>query len=824
MRMRDHGLFANAASLLLCGLLAGLVVAAATFPALAMVGLTAKAGADTFEKMPTDFDILPSSQISNVYASDGKTQLASLYDENRRDVKLSDVAVVMQQAMVAAEDKSFYEHRGVDLKGVVRAFVKNQQTGSQQGASTLTMQYVRQVISYSAKTPEQVIEATEQTPARKVREMKYAIALEKQISKAEVLERYLNIAAFGNSAYGIWAASQVYFNKQPSELTLPEAALLASLVKAPTTYNPATESGKPLALERSRNYTLKNMIELGYIDQAQYNEAIAVDPEITGNRPPQGCTEIMRPDLGAGFFCDYLLRWWGEQKAFGDNQYERENRLLSGGYKVTTSLDLNTQAAAFKYAKERPNGAKTPVTDSRAVMLAAVEPGTGRVQALATNRVFSNDQSSNGKNTNKVKRAAGQKGNYPNTTVPLITGDADVPGYQAGSVFKIFTVAAALENGIPLNYTMNAPVQAKTKYIIDPSSSAACPGTHFYCPTNAGASMAGTYTMWGAFGKSVNTYFVPLQEQVGAEKVIDMAKRLGIKFRAKGTVKEPNDYERSENESYAHQWGAFTLGVSSTTPLDMATAWATLAADGTYCAPTPVLEIIDRDGNKVAAGNPQCSPEPVVAPDVARGAIDAARCPVGDHSSTSHCAGGTASAIRGIVGKPVAGKTGTTDDDRTATMTVTTKQLAVSGFIVDPDWPTHAGIGDHPIINNSVAYLLKDAMAGKATVDFTAPSQTIVNGHQKSIPSVKCLSVEDATKKLTRAGFKPYNNNTQVASECPAGAVAGTNPGSKAVKGAAVELLISRGPGNAVPGNGPPGNGNAGNGNTPEATLPSRQR
>ncbi|MBT8225132.1 MAG: PASTA domain-containing protein [Dactylosporangium sp.] len=808
MRTRDRGLITNAASLLLCGLLAGLVVAAAAFPVLAMAGLTAKAGADTFEQMPTDFDIRPSSQISNVFASDGTTQLASLYDENRRDVKLSDVAPVMQQAMVAAEDKSFYKHRGVDLKGVARAFVKNQQTGSTEGASTLTMQYVRQVIQYSAKTPQQVIDATEQTPARKIREMKYAIALEKELSKEEVLERYLNIAAFGESAYGVWAASQVYFAKPPAELALAEAALLASLVKAPTTYNPASETGKPLALERSRNYTLKNMLQMGFITQTQYDEAVQVEPTIVGKRPPQGCTEVLRPDLGAGFFCDYLLRWWADQKAFGDNQYERENRLLSGGYKITTSLDIATQEAAFKYAQQRPSGATTPVSDSRAVMMAAVEPGTGRVHALATNRVFSNDQSGNGTNTNPGKR--NQKGNYPNTTVPLVTGGPEVPGYQAGSVFKIFTVAAALEKGLTLDYTMNAPTRAKTKYIIDPSSPAACDGP-YYCPQNASASMAGTHNMWGAFGRSVNTYFVPLQEQIGSENVVSVAKRLGIRFRAKGTAQNPNDYEFSENAKYAHQWGAFTLGVSATTPLDMATAWATLAADGKYCEPTPVLEILDRDGNKVSAGDPQCSSTPVIAPEVAQGAIDAARCPVGDKSSTSRCTGSTAGAIRGIVKRPVAGKTGTTDDDRTATMTVTTKQLAISGFMVDPDWPTHPRVGKHPIINNAVAFTLKDAMAGKPAVNFTAPPQSVVSGKQVKVPSVKCLSVSEATRKLSKSGFKPYNNNQQVASDCPLGTVAATNPSGRAVKGGAIELLISKGQNNAAP-------------ELPETSTPTRRR
>ncbi|MBN1172581.1 MAG: transglycosylase domain-containing protein [Micromonosporaceae bacterium] len=702
-------------------MLAGLVVAGLALPTVALTGLGAKAGADTFEQMPTEFDILPSAQVSDIYASDGTTLLAHVYDENRRDVPLSKVAPVMQQAMVSSEDKNFYEHRGVDLKGIARAFAKNRQTGSQEGASTLTMQYVRQVIQYSAKTPEQVIEATEQTPARKLREIKFATALEKQLTKEQILERYLNIASFGEGAYGIQAASQIYFGKSAAELTLPEAALLAALVKAPSRYNPATAEGKPLALERSRNYVMANMVEMGYITQAQADEARTTEPVVTGQRLSQGCTEVARSEIGTGFFCDYFVRWWNDQEAFGANQYERSSRLASGGYKIITSLNLATQQAASAYARSRPGGARTDTNNPKAVLLAAVEPGTGRIQALATNRAFSNDQSGNGANTNRVKRAAGQKGNYPNTTVPLITGGPDVPGYQAGSVFKIFTLVAALESGLPLSFTMDAPQVAKTHYIIDPSSPAACPGTHFYCPTNAG-NMAGRYTMWGAFGRSVNTFFVPLEEKVGAQKVVDAAKRLGIRFRA------DSDAQLATNAS---QWGAFTLGVSASTPLDMATAWATLAADGTYCEPTPVIEIVDRNGNKVEAGNPRCTPN-VVAPDVARAAIDAARCPVGDRSATTRCVGSTAGALRGIVGKPLAGKTGTTDGNNTATMTITTRQLAISGYIVDPDWPMHPNVGNHPIINNAVAYTMRDAMAGQPAINFPGPSASMVGGGGKA--------------------------------------------------------------------------------------------
>ncbi|MET7392325.1 transglycosylase domain-containing protein [Dactylosporangium sp. NPDC005572] len=799
MRKREHGLLPNAASLLLCGLLAGLVVAAAAFPAVAMSGLAAKAGADTFDNLPTDIDVLPSPQISYVYASDGKTLLAMMYDENRRDVKLADVAEVMRHAIVAAEDNRFYQHRGVDVKGVARAFVANQNAGGQteQGASTLTMQYVRQAISYSAKTPQEVVDATDKTPTRKLREMKYAIDLEKKLSKDEILERYLNIAAYGHGSYGIFAAAHVYFEKDPKDLTLPEAALIAGLVKAPGTSDPATADGLPVALARQK-YVLNQMVAMGYINKQQADEAAAVKLNIVGKRTPEGCEYVQKAELGAGFFCDYLRRWWLDQPLFGEDTYQRANRLRAGGYTVVSSLDIQTQTAAFKYAQQQPNVSKdqqAKLGQSQALMLAAVEPGTGRVQAIATNRKFSNDQTANGNNTNPAKK--GQKGNWPNTTVPIVTGDADVPGYQAGSTFKMFTAVAALEAGLPLATTINTEKQFQSTFKIDPKSPAACNGP-WYCPKNAGGQ-SGPYNMWTAFGSSINTFFVPLEQQVGADKVVDVAKRLGIQFNA------PEDAKLAANPK---GWGAFTLGVSATTPLQLANAYGTLAADGVYCDPTPILELKDNKGNKVPGVEPKC--KQVVNPEVARAAVDMARCPMGDQSATGKCAGATAGYARNFVKRPIAGKTGTTDSEKSATFVVMTKQLAVSGFLTDPDWPETNKDMKHPPVNYAALATLRDGLTGKPVVGFVAPTKDKAQGKLVDIPSVKCLSVDQARNKVRNAGFNVTVSSQQVASDCPAGTVARTEPGGATVRGGPVSLIISKGPGAGAPpyvGNGDNGNG-----------------
>jgi membrane peptidoglycan carboxypeptidase len=704
-RRRDHNIFANAATLLICGLLAGVVVAAAAFPAMAMSGLSVKAGNNALAALPSKLKDFSSPQISRIYASDGKTQIAVMYDEFRSDVALSQISVNMQNAIVAAEDRDFYHHAGVDFKGTIRAFVSDSSGGSKQGASTLTMQYVRMALEYSATDPRDVVAASQDTPKRKITEMKYALQLEKQLTKKQILERYLNIAPFGNGAYGIYAASQIYFQKSPKDLDVAQASLLAGLVKAPTSFNPTTSTGYPQAVTR-RQYVLDGMVTTNAITKAQelaaMKEKVPHKVKTTGN----GCVSVNNNEYG--FFCDYFNRWWLQQQAFGATTYDRQQRLNDGGYRIVTTMDVGATKAAYKRISQQ-------IRDSNkdALMLAAVQPGTGQVLALAANREYKLDQSKNHISSNPAKAAQHLKGTYPNTTNPIISGGGDVDGYQAGSTFKMFTMVTALKQGVPLTKSIKAGVAAKTHYIVAQGSPAACPGTHFYCPGNAGESEAGTYNMWSAFGHSVNTYFVPLEEEVGAQNVVKTAEDFGIQFRA------AND-ARLASPGNAEQWGAFTLGVSESTPLDLANAYATLAADGKYCSPTPVKQILGQDGGKIDVGASEC--KQVVTPDVARKAVDAARCPVGDSAQTGSCGGaGTAPQAHGVVGHPVFGKTGTTDGSKTAALILGTTSIVVAGYLADTDWPDTSQEMDHATVNPAVWNTVADYMRDKPSTQFPKP-------------------------------------------------------------------------------------------------------
>ncbi|GAA3521175.1 transglycosylase domain-containing protein [Actinocatenispora rupis] len=707
---RDRHPLINLAYLVLASVLAGVVCAAVAFPAVGTTGYAAKVGSDSFEDLPTKLTIPPSPQNSYLYAADGRTVITSFYEENRRDVTLDEIPTVMRHAIVAAEDNRFYEHKGVDVRGVLRSLVANNTAGDvQQGASTLTMQYVRNVLVESAATPSERLAATAQTADRKMREMRYALALEQKMGKDEILRRYLNIAAFGNQAYGVYAASERYFSVPPRKLTLAQAALLAGLVKEPSAYDPTRSDPRP-ATDR-RNYVLDRMVALHYVSAADAAAAKKQEVRLHPTTVPNGCVDVPARHRDWGFFCDYFLTWWLGQKQFGTSSAERMNLLNRGGYKVVTTLSPKVQAIAQHEVTSRVS-----THNPYAINMAVVQPGTGKVLAMATNRNYSLDTSHNGPST----LHHGQRGNYPNTTNPLISGGGDIVGYQAGSTFKMFTMLAALQDGKKLATNFHAPARFKTRYPV--SGAASCGG--YWCPRNANPSwMDGNRTMWDGFGRSVNTYFAWLEQTIGAEKVVRMAERLGIRFRAQ------NDADLARYG--AHQWGAFTLGVAATTPLDLANAYATVAAEGKYCTPRSVLSVSDRYGKAVPVRTGSC--RRVISADVARAATDAARCPVGQQGYYRKCNGGTApNGFGSAVGRPFAGKTGTTDNTATATFAGFTPDYAAAAIAADPDTPQHL-VGDAYAdkVDWAVGNTIRRASSGMRVRNFGRPSAKIA-GHTGS--------------------------------------------------------------------------------------------
>ncbi|HZE42086.1 MAG TPA: transglycosylase domain-containing protein [Stackebrandtia sp.] len=705
--------------LMICGLLAGVVVAAAAFPTLAVAGLTVKASSEGFSGgLPKALADPPAPQTSWLYAGDDENSLiTSFYDESRKDVPLKEIAPVMRDAIVAAEDNRFYEHNGVDLVGVIRAGVANRGDGGvQQGASTLTMQYVRQALTYNAKTNEQVLRATEDTPQRKLREMRYALAVEKKYSKAEILDRYLNLVFLGNQSYGVYAASKAYFDKEPKDLNLTEAATLAAMVKSPGTIDPTLGDKQSKQAKKRRDYVLDRMVHTKSISKKTAEKAKKKPVTLNAHRQPSDCEAVPSDKLDWGFFCDYFKDWWMKNPKFGSTPDERLNNLKTGGYVIHASLEPDLQEKAEKHiAEEQKKDSSWALGD------VTLDPKTGHIRSMAINRNFSLDVSKNGPNT-----AGSGKGSYPNTTVPLLSGSEKGAGagFQAGSTFKMFTMLAALKEGIPLSKKFDNPSGRYRSHIYGVGyapTEASCgarnsDGQYAWCPGNDNPSwMAGTWDMYGGFGRSVNTYFVQLIQKVGAEKAVDMANSLGVKLRNKG------DQEIENSPVRKHLWGSFTLGVVDTTALDMAEAYGTVANDGVHCDPLPVLDMKDSKGNKVNV-QPEC--DRVLSPEVARAAADAARCPPGDKAQAGKCHDGTFRDGEKIVKRPLAGKTGTTQGNMASWFIGMTPNVVSAGFIADPDARKRElpGAKYHEMPHRAVCKTIVDALEGMPVENFVKPT------------------------------------------------------------------------------------------------------
>ncbi|MEU4240137.1 transglycosylase domain-containing protein [Actinoplanes sp. NPDC026619] len=673
--------------------LVGILVGVAAIPAGTLVLAGTHWADKQKDELPAQLLTPASAQVTRVYANDGKTLITMFYDEDRHDVALGQISQVMQNAIVAAEDVRFFEHGGVDVKGVARALVNDARAGTaEQGASTLTMQYVRNVLKEDPTlTAAERAAATADTPARKLQEIKYAIAVEQKLSKQQILQNYLNIVYFGDGAYGIEAAARRLFGTTPAKLDLAQAALIAGITQSPDAYNPVSTGSQTKAKAR-QEYVLGAMEKAGLITAAQHQAATAEKLKYTGKTQPNGCVDAAGKANGWGFFCDYVQRWWDQQTQFGTTTAERDTALRRGGYTIVTTLDPDVQKQASEQSRSVYG------LDSKKVApIAAVQAGTGKVLALAVNRRYST-----------------AKGTQ-NTVNPLVSGGGGVNGYPYGSTFKMFTMLAALEAGMPLNTGFDSPAKYQSGYA--DSGPGNCNG--YYCPGNANPSwMDGYRTMWNGFGRSVNTYFVHLEEQVGSAAVVDMAKKLGISFAAK------TDADMAENSADA--WGSFTLGVIDTTPLEMAAAYATVASEGTYCSPLPVDSITGSDGKKVTVAT-NC--KQVLDADVARAATDAARCPVGQQSSYGKCDGGTATQVNSIFGgSPVAGKTGSTEDNTTESFVGFTRNAVVAGIAADPKNPSNkVGSAIQAQVIVAVGKTLRTA-SGDDYPDFTPPSTEIAFG------------------------------------------------------------------------------------------------
>ena len=599
------------------------------------VGATAaltKASAELFEELPSDFNVQPPSQISTLLAADG-TEITKFYAENRIVVPLSSISVNMQNAIVAVEDQRFYQHQGVDPTGMVRALVSNNAGGSRQGASTLTQQYVRNtLIETGLKNDDHKLirDATESTVARKLREMKFALSLEQKYSKQQILEGYLNIAAFSPSTYGVEASSLHYFNKHAKDLTVAEAALLAGTTNAPSAYDPKSQ---PELAKNRRDWVLAKMLEEKFITKQQYDEAVNSEIKLDIQDSPAGCGAAG----SYAYFCTYVVNEILGSENFGPNVAARRQLLTRGGLKITTTLNLERQSAADSVIQ-----ARTPIggSDGANSTIVSIEPGTGRIQALAQNTNYEDSQ--------LVFAADAKHGG-----IELPDGNV---GFQPGSTFKAIILAEWLKTGHTPYQMLNA--SAPKNY--GPNTfTVSCDPDRAAGPwpvNNVAGTNAGMMTVREATKQSINTGFTEMLRDLDVCEVTKLAASMGI-TKADGSQLDPDP--------------SIALGSTPVPPLSMANAYATFASGGKYCKPIAIDQILDASGTSMAVPSADCTQA------MDQGAADLTATTL---TATSQ-RGGTAQFA--TFGRPIAGKTGTTDEAENTWFVGFTPQLSTAVWIGD---------------------------------------------------------------------------------------------------------------------------------------------
>ena len=632
------GLVRRLLVLVVLSAVSGVLVAGIALPVAAGVGVIAKSGTEKFEDLPTEFGDPTLATTTTFYANDGHTPIARFFDQDRSYVKLGKIAPVMRNAQLAIEDARFYEHGGADLRGMLRAAVNNAGGGGTQGASTLTQQYVKLSLVYQARAEgdkKAEDDATAETVDRKLRELRYAIAIEEKYSKDQILERYLNIAYYGAGAYGVQAAAQRYFRVSAEKLTLPQAALLAGLVQRPNATDPLNH---PQAAEIRRNVALQRMADtpIGGLTQAQADAAKKVKVKTNVRVPKQECTTAQE---SFKWFCDYAKRAFLKDRNFGRTAQDRQDRLYRGGLRVMTTLDPVMQEAAQKGVLKWVDP-----TDKAAGVVTLVEPGTGYVKGIAISRPYGPDKK---KGQSQVNLALNES----------LSGSI---GTQAGSTFKAFMAAAALMKGRGFGYSIYAPGKLKK---VTPVKT--CDGTTSspgYAPQNESLRENGVFNLRTALQQSINTYFIQLEEDIGVCDAATLAGEMGLK--------------QANNGQDLQQIQSFTLGTNNVAPLDMAAAYATFAARGKFCPAYPFSAWYDRNNKKKPLTyKPEC--KQVLDTDVA----DAM-----NYLLRGVVTGGSGRRA-GLPGIDVAGKTGTTNSRFQAWFMGYTSGLAGSATVWDPSPP-----------------------------------------------------------------------------------------------------------------------------------------
>jgi membrane peptidoglycan carboxypeptidase len=747
-----------------CCLLAGVVATALMFPVAGGLGLMSNRASEVVANGSAQLLEGAVPAVSTMVDAKGNT-IAWLYSQRRFEVPSDKIANTMKLAIVSIEDKRFAEHNGVDWQGTLTG-LSGYLSGNldTRGGSTLEQQYVKNYqLLVIAQTDAEKRAAIETTPARKLREIRMALTLDKTFTKPEILTRYLNLVSFGNGSYGIQDAAQTYFGVNASELNWQQAALLAGLVQSTSTLNPYANPDGALA---RRNLVLDTMIDNlpEHADElrAAKEQPLGILPQ--PNELPRGC-------IAAGdraFFCDYALEYLARAGI-------SKEQVAKGGYMIKTTLDPDVQIPV----KSAIDGIASPDLEGVASVMSVIKPGKDShpVLAMASNRTY-------GLNTDAGETMQPQPFS--------LVGDG------AGSIFKIFTTAAALDMGMGINAQLDAPARFEAKGLGSGGAKGCPPAT--WCVQNAG-NYRGQMSVTDALATSPNTAFAKLISQVGVQRTVDMAVKLGLRsYALPGTAR---DYDPESNESLAdfvkrQNLGSFTLGPIEVNALELSNVAATLSSGGVWCPPNPIDKVVDRNGKDVSVTTETC--EQVVPEGLANTLANA--------MSKDDQGSGTAAGSAGSVGwdLPMSGKTGTTEAHRSSGFVGFTNHLAAANYIYD-DSTTPGDLCSFPLRQCGSGNLfggnepartwftaMKPIANNYGPVALPPTDPRYVDGAPGSrVPSVSGLTQDLARQRLKEAGFQVATEATPVDSAAPKGAVVGTSPTGQTVPGSIITLQVSNG-------------------------------
>jgi membrane peptidoglycan carboxypeptidase len=753
---------------------AGVLVAGVAAPVVVGMGALTNQVSEPVGALPGQMANVPPPQVTTVTDAEGHP-IATLYDQYRLPASWQQISTTMKAATVSIEDRTFFTEPGVDPRSIMRAALHNAGGGGRQGGSTITQQFVKNYLINveDRHNPRAQEEDQETTMARKLREAKLAANVSARQSKEDILTGYLNEVSFGNQVYGVQAAAKYYFNTTADRLNIEQAALLAGSVDNPNYFNPYRF---PKNARHRRDTVIDAMAATRSITPAQAASAKAQPLEVV--QPPQRLpSDSCYAAAGeSGFFCNYAVSYL-EQHGLSHDQ------IFSGGYTIRTTMDPQIS----RIAKQTANRRVPPTSQGIANPFVITRPGPNshQVVAMVSNRDFGTDSE------------AGQTSyNQP--------ADVSVP-FGAGSIFKLFTAAAALEQGkagldTPLP---NPPVQC----FLPPNANAA---TKCAPIRNDTPNYPNPTVLHQALATSPNVAFTNLELQTGMGNVLGMAYRLGLRQTMQanmhGQSPRPAPVGASNPASYTQPQSlynlnnvAFTLGFNPFSPLELANVGATLADHGRWCAANPIQEVVDRDGNQVRVPQPPC--EQVVPRALADTLVNG----MGDDIKPP---GTSEAAARGAGwNRPTAAKTGTTENNESvAFLGISNGYAATSALYADGSRPGTICNSNPPVISSGCEGAFGGTLAAPTFFDSfnqilagqpdqplpaADPAYLAAQGHGPVVPSVVGQLLAQAQQALARAGYPV--RTSPIPANAPPGTVVGQTPQGSVAPGQQVTLVVSTG-------------------------------